>query len=267
MTTKAEVKRWLEGRGWVFTKMTDAQKWEMRQELEICGAATSSSDYQEPCPNSPMDNGSGRCMSHGGASPKGIASPHYKHGRYSRYQPRSWLEAYQRSMDDPGLESLRRDLATSEAVIDDLMHRIDAGAGTPDQHAKLVGVVRSFIRAVRAGDAQAMARIGPIVEDQLEQDFLDAELRDELRDWTSLRRELAEAESRRVKRLQDTETAESAERRVTSLGLSVKQNVRKMVDRRWISQDQADQFLEWITADFLQITGPPMMVGPRGDDS
>lgn len=257
-STKAEVREWLEGRGWIFVEMTDAQKWEMRVALNICGAATSSSDYTEPCVKTPMDNGSGRCRNHGGASRRGIAHPNYDHGKYSRYQPRSWLAAYERSLDDPGLESLRRDLATAEAVIDDIMHRIDQGAGTPEQHAQLIGASRAFIDAVVKRDAKEMSRLGPVIEDLLDQEFIDAELRAELRDWLGLRRELAEAESRRVKRLQDTETAESAQRRVTSLGIAVKKNVRRMVDERWITKDQGDEFLEWVTEDFIRISGPPV---------
>ena len=39
---------------------------------------------KKPCGNSPV-TGRAVCRMHGGATPRGTASPHYKHGLYSRY--------------------------------------------------------------------------------------------------------------------------------------------------------------------------------------
>lgn len=266
MATKAAVAAWLKERGWVFTEMSEAQKWEMRQALNICGYATSSSSRRDPCPKAPAENGRCKTPGHGGAAKKGLAHPNFKHGAYSRFQPRPWIATYQKSMDDPGLESLRRDLATSEAVIVEILQRIDAGGGTIEQQAELVGTVRSFLGAVAQRDAQAMSRLGPRVELLVEQDFLEEDLRAELKDWLGLRRELAEAESRRVKRLQDTETAESAARRVNSLAVAVKKNTRRMVEQKWLSKDQADEFLEWVVEDIIPVTGPPARRGLEADE-
>lgn len=263
MATKQEVADWLSDRGWVFTEMTEAQKWEMRTALNVCGYATSSSNRQDPCPKPPAANGRCKTPGHGGAAKRGIAHPGYKHGKYSRYHPRRWTAVVERSMDDPGLQSLRRDLATAEAVINDLMHRIEDGAGTPAQHAELIGKARTLVAAIKSEDEELTNRVGPEVEMLLDQDFIEAPLRDELRDWLGLRKDLAEAESRRVQRLQQTETAESAERRVTSLGLAVRKNVRKLVERRWLTKDQGDKFLEWVVEDFLMISGPPMARRPN----
>jgi hypothetical protein len=43
----------------------------------ICGARNRSGS---PCQARPMPNG--RCRMHGGATPGGVASPHFKQGRY-----------------------------------------------------------------------------------------------------------------------------------------------------------------------------------------
>jgi hypothetical protein len=48
-----------------------------------CGAKTRQGGR---CRNRPMINRQ-RCRMHGGASPRGLASPHFKHGRYTR----DWL--------------------------------------------------------------------------------------------------------------------------------------------------------------------------------
>jgi hypothetical protein len=45
-----------------------------------CGAKTRSG---APCKNAPIGD-TGRCRMHGGKSLAGVASPRYKHGRYSK---------------------------------------------------------------------------------------------------------------------------------------------------------------------------------------
>jgi hypothetical protein len=49
--------------------------------IDRCGAKTRSG---EPCKNAKMQP-AGRCRMHGGASLRGIASPRYVHGKYSKY--------------------------------------------------------------------------------------------------------------------------------------------------------------------------------------
>lgn len=53
-----------------------AKGWKRR-----CGAKTRKGT---PCQRPPMA-GMARCRLHGGATPIGMASPHYKHGRRSRF--------------------------------------------------------------------------------------------------------------------------------------------------------------------------------------
>jgi hypothetical protein len=53
----------------------------------------------------------GRCRLHGGKTPGGIASPHWKHGRFSRYLPQGLRQDYERAASDPELGSLRSIIA------------------------------------------------------------------------------------------------------------------------------------------------------------
>lgn len=50
-------------------------------ENNLCGAKTRSGS---PCKKAPI-TGMKRCANHGGKTPVGIDSPHFKHGRYSKY--------------------------------------------------------------------------------------------------------------------------------------------------------------------------------------
>ena len=74
----------------------------------ICGAKTKSG---LPCRRSPLD-GRNRCKLHGGASPRGIASPHAKTLRYSKDMVGKALgQRYQEAMDDDDLLALRSEIA------------------------------------------------------------------------------------------------------------------------------------------------------------
>jgi hypothetical protein len=76
-------------------------------EAEICGAKTRGG---RPCKNAGMYP-SGRCRMHGGKSYRGIASPRYKHGRYSK----EWLVRFMARMrDEPEKVQAELDQALAE---------------------------------------------------------------------------------------------------------------------------------------------------------
>jgi hypothetical protein len=57
----------------------------------------------------------GRCRLHGGKTPGGIASPHWKHGRFSRYVPNGLRRDYERTVADPELLSIEDLVAAQRA--------------------------------------------------------------------------------------------------------------------------------------------------------
>lgn len=57
----------------------------------------------------------GTCYKHGGATPGGIASVHFKTGMRSKYMPKGLMSRWQEAMRDPQLLSLDRDVALVEA--------------------------------------------------------------------------------------------------------------------------------------------------------
>lgn len=90
--------------------------------MKTCGAKTRIGGR---CKKPPMENG--RCRLHGGATPSGLASPQYKHGRWSKAMPARLLERYQMSADDPDLLALRHEIALLDARLEDLLKRVDTG--------------------------------------------------------------------------------------------------------------------------------------------
>src|SRR5690348_17116908 len=79
----------------------------------------------EPCKARAMLNG--RCRIHGGKSPAGIPSPHYRDGRYSKVLPQRMRDAYTLAMDDPQLLEQREQIAVLDARLLDLLGRVDTG--------------------------------------------------------------------------------------------------------------------------------------------
>jgi hypothetical protein len=91
---------------------------------KICGAKNRQG---EPCGNSQMPNG--RCKYHGGLTPVGPASPHYKNGRRSKLMKeiKGLGEHYERALSDPDLLRLDDEIALVDARIAQLLEK----ASTP----------------------------------------------------------------------------------------------------------------------------------------
>jgi hypothetical protein len=92
-------------------------------ESRLCGAKTRSGGT---CKKFTMSNGTGRCRLHGGLSPAGVASPHFKHGRRSKYLkhlPAHLRDNFKRALADPELLSLREEAALLTTRIMDLMDK------------------------------------------------------------------------------------------------------------------------------------------------
>lgn len=112
-----------------------------------CGARTRSG---RPCPTPPVV-GRQRCRMHGGATPRGIASPHFKTGRYSRDLPTRLAARYAAALRDPKLLELRAEIALMDTRISDLLSQLEdepdiehddaiwrAVGGSIDQRRRLV---------------------------------------------------------------------------------------------------------------------------------
>jgi translation elongation factor EF-G len=64
------------------------------------------------------------CLAHGGKTPRGAASPHFKTGRYSRSLPGHLVAAYEQALQDPTLMSLRDEIALTDALIDETLSQL-----------------------------------------------------------------------------------------------------------------------------------------------
>ena len=70
-----------------------------------------------------------RCRMHGGATPQGIASPHYRGKGYSRSVPKHLQAIYEAHFNDPDLLSLHKEIALCNTRIEDLLTQISGRMG------------------------------------------------------------------------------------------------------------------------------------------
>jgi hypothetical protein len=68
----------------------------------------------------------GRCSLHGGKSLKGIASPTYKHGRYSKALPEKLSQRWQETQDDPDLLSLEDEIRLIDVLLKTNLDNLDS---------------------------------------------------------------------------------------------------------------------------------------------
>jgi len=94
--------------------------------------------------------GRSRCRYHGGKTPRGIDSPHFKHGmRVSkRILPDGFYQrTFEQVFEDPKLLTLRRDIATLEVRIAELRNELKDGGVAPKAMNQLNETYRNMLKA------------------------------------------------------------------------------------------------------------------------
>jgi len=151
----------------------------------------------------------GRCHLHGGKSLGGIASPRFKHGRYSKYLPSALAQRYESARQDPDLLALRDDVALLDSRLSELVEKIDTGeSGSLWQHLH-----EAHERLVRAKElkevesmAEALTEIGELIKFGAD-DYANWE---EIIKLLDQRRRLVESERKRLVEMQQMITVERA---------------------------------------------------------
>jgi len=163
----------------------------------LCGAKTRGGT---PCRLPPVP-GKTRCRLHGGLTPSGIASPHFKTGRYSKDLPTRLIARYQEAVSDPELLNLREDIALLDARLSDLLARVESGE-TGERWRQAQSYYREMDKAIRKGDAEglseAMGRLGSAIVKGTD----DYGAWDEIGTLLDQRRRLVESERKRLVEMQ-----------------------------------------------------------------
>ena len=164
------------------------------------------------------------CQVHGGKTPSGIASPHYKTGRYSKVLPARLTARYEEAATDARLLELRDDIALLDARLADVLGRVDTGeSGALWQ--QLMRWRGEVIAAARVGDSVAKAAAMNALLDLVGQGHADYRAWAEVGAVLEQRRKLVESERKRLVEMQQVLTSEQALLLMRALLDSVKTHV------------------------------------------
>lgn len=140
------------------------------------------------------------CYIHGGATPSGPDSPHWKHGRYARgyadIVPKRLVERYEAALNDRQALSMRAELALIDARLADMLARVDSGE-SGSLWKSLRETWRTLERAQRQQDAEKVAESLVRVGELIRRGYTDSVAWREVGDLIERRRRLAESERKR----------------------------------------------------------------------
>lgn len=88
---------------------------------------------------------------HGGKTPGGIASPHWKHGRYSKYMPAGVLDKYEGALADRELLALTDEIALARARLFQLLERVQTYDAS-DHWKNIAAYVEVLVVGLRKSD-------------------------------------------------------------------------------------------------------------------
>jgi len=177
------------------------------------------------------------CTVHGGLTPGGIASPHFKTGEYSKYAlPLRMRERYEASLNDPALLEQRREISLVDARLQDLLARVDTGEsgalwkGLQDARVELLA-------CRKAGDVLGQTLALNRILDFISQAHADYRAWAEVGAALEQRRKLVESERKRLVEAQQVITTEQAMLFANAILTSIHTHVQ---DRAVLTAIQAD---------------------------
>lgn len=210
-----------------------------------CGAKTRAG---KPCENPAMENG--RCRMHSGNAPSGIASPNFKHGRYSKHLPERMAAEYQGGRKDAELLAMREDIALLLARQCDVLQRVDTGESGELWRSLLACIKevqasrRAFDSAMHLQDFSLLRQAGKDLNEVL--DAMEGLCQEGVSDWAAWSevkslaehlRKLRESEMKRLVAMQQMVTEDAATAMLGKVLLIIRTHVLDPDALRGISAD------------------------------
>jgi hypothetical protein len=208
---------------------------------KICGAKRKNAEGKV-CQKSPA-KGRTRCRFHGGASLSGIASPTFKHGRYSKVLPTGLRKKFEEAGKDPLLLSHEPELKLLDVKISDLIGELGQGGGL-EATAELQKAWKEFQAAKLAGDETRVATCISTMNGIFQRGKSVADIWQQILDCIEARRKILESESKRLKEQGQTMGVEQLLAIIEYIVDVIRQSVLKYADR-----DTASKILSKVTGD------------------
>jgi len=169
----------------------------------------------------------GRCRIHGGLTPSGAASPHFRTGRRSKYLPERLLTKYQETQDDPDLIELRDEVNLVDLRVNELLEGLGKGAATvlwtelAERFAVYMRLKNSYTEADRMKADDALMAI----DDLVCRGVSDSRSWAEIFALVEQRRKLSESEVKRLNTMGQLITTEKVMALIHAVGASVRKHV------------------------------------------
>jgi len=149
---------------------------------------------------------------HGGSTPAGIASPHFRHGkrsRYFRHLPKEIGEHYQAALHDEQLVSLREQLALLEARMLEVAGKLKETKIPPWEEA--LAALEKLLQAEKGEDTEnALADLQRLMREGVDAGRFQQFVWREIRELVQEKTKTAAAEWKRLSELQGLVTVEQA---------------------------------------------------------
>jgi len=190
---------------------------------------------QQPCQRR-ASRGREVCYIHGGKSPIGPGSPHFRTGKYSKFLPSRMAADAEASLKDETLLELRDAIAATDARIIDLLKRVDAGeAGSLWRQAQEAFAKMRMEESRKNIDGMMIALSQ--AERYVSQGANDYAAWDELSKQFELRRKLCDSENRRLTQAHEVLNMDQA---MLLLTQTVQIIQRHVTDRKVLAAIAAD---------------------------
>lgn len=179
----------------------------------FCGEAGGVKRNGWPC-ESVFVRGNGLCRMHGGNARRGALAGPWKNGRHSafaRILPARFRAAYEASLSDDNLLSLRSEIALADVRTYELLEQLSSGES--GEAWSRAGVLADAIRTEAGADEpdpEVLRRLSDELAGLSEAGVGDAKKWREVREATEHRRKLSESERARLKELSSMISAEEA---------------------------------------------------------
>lgn len=183
--------------------------------------------------------GRSTCYHHGGMSPIGAGSPHFKDGRRSRFSSiltGTNLRRYEDAIEDPAYVELREEMAVVQTLLFDALERAQVGR-TGDLWDDLETWWTRFQMAHPAKDATAASRCLMQIGKIISEGTAAHRANEEAKDLIERKRKLAESERKRLVDESQMITAQKALTFAAALGAVIRRHVR---DRETLAAIHAD---------------------------
>lgn len=189
----------------------------------------------------PASIGSTKCAMHGGKTPKGIASPNLKTGKYSKYLPAGLATTYADVQTDDNLLSVRGDIQLLDVLIRAKLVNLDTGESAAHWDALLKLIVKAR-RSYKSEDYGGLEEQLDEMEALADKRRLHYATEQEISAQLEQRRKLVDTEQKIILGKENAVTSEQAMLLITALLSSVRANV---TDVNALSRIQAD-FVQYI---------------------